>query len=445
VRSRGRTPQAGPTTWTRFALPGLLAVLFVGQGACGGNDEPIPDEVPTSSTAGPKGGRWRVARPRRLDGLTEEQRAEIERLESLGYAAGVHEATGLENVTRHDPERAFDGVNLYTSAHAAETRLIDMRGKVLHEWRYPFEKVWPRRALRNEFATYWRRTHLFENGDLLAIYDGLGLIKLDKDSNLIWASEVLAHHDLAVLEDGTIYVLTREARVVPEISPERRILEDFVSELGPEGEERRRISLIEAMNSPEFQGAWTRLRGVLKGHDVFHTNSLEVLDGRLAGRNPAFREGNFLLSMRQPNLVCIVDPEAGGVVWGRVGPHRRQHDPTALDNGRVLIFDNDGGGPQASRVLEMDPATWEVVWSYEGTEEEPFYSATCGLAQRLPNGNTLVTESDYGRAFEITGSGEVVWEFYNPHRTGEGGRYVATLMEMIRLPRGFPLDWARGR
>ena len=34
-------------------------------------------------------------------------------------------------------------------------------------------------------------------------------------------------------------------------------------------------------------------------------------------------------------------------------------------------------------------------------------------AQRLPNGNTLITESDAGRVFEVTEGGDIVWEFVN--------------------------------
>ena len=37
-----------------------------------------------------------------------------------------------------------------------------------------------------------------------------------------------------------------------------------------------------------------------------------------------------------------------------------------------------------------------------------------GNAQRLPNGNTLVCESSYGRFFEVTQEGEIVWEYVNP-------------------------------
>jgi hypothetical protein len=62
-------------------------------------------------------------------------------------------------------------------------------------------------------------------------------------------------------------------------------------------------------------------------------------------------------------------------------------------------------------------------------------------AEVLPNGNTLITESDNGRAFEVTREGEIVWEFLSPHRAGEDGEFVATLPEVIRLPKDFPLDW----
>jgi hypothetical protein len=52
----------------------------------------------------------------------------------------------------------------------------------------------------------------------------------------------------------------------------------------------------------------------------------------------------------------------------------------------------------------------------------------------LPNGNTLITESDRGRAFEITRSGRVVWEYYNPARAGERKELIATLFEVVRIP-----------
>jgi hypothetical protein len=37
-----------------------------------------------------------------------------------------------------------------------------------------------------------------------------------------------------------------------------------------------------------------------------------------------------------------------------------------------------------------------------------------GSAQRLPNGNTLITEASFGRFFEVTKEGEIVWDYVNP-------------------------------
>ena len=110
-----------------------------------------------------------------------------------------------------------------------------------------------------------------------------------------------------------------------------------------------------------------------------------------------------------------------------------------------MVFDNQGGSPEgdASVVRELDPATGEELWAYHGTAAQPFYSQTCGLAQRLENGNTLITESDYGRAFEVTREKDIVWEYYNPHRAGPNLEYIATLFELRRLRPDFQVDWAQ--
>ena len=72
-------------------------------------------------------------------------------------------------------------------------------------------------------------------------------------------------------------------------------------------------------------------------------------------------------------------------------------------------------------------------WSYKGTEDSFFYSSTSGYNQRLANGNTLITESNNGRGFEVNHEGEVVWEYISPYRVGEEGNLVATLFQMFRI------------
>jgi outer membrane protein assembly factor BamB len=172
--------------------------------------------------------------------------------------------------------------------------------------------------------------------------------------------------------------------------------------------------------------------------DILHTNTLEILDGRLAGRHPAFRRGNLLLSVLELDTVAVLDPRSGEIVWALSDLWRKQHQPTVVAGGRLLVFDNLGAGRERSRVLELDPFSREVVWRYGGDPATDLFSKTLGSCQRLPNGNTLITESENGRALEVSPEGELVWEFVSPHRAGERGELVAALFELERLPPDFP-------
>jgi len=137
----------------------------------------------------------------------------------------------------------------------------------------------------------------------------------------------------------------------------------------------------------------------------------------------------------------VLDLEKQEIVWAASDQWLKQHEPVLVPDGRMLIFDNKGGVEGRSRVLEFDPRTREVAWSYEGSAQEPFASATGGSVQRLPNGNTLITESDGGRALEVTPAREIVWEYYNPARAGEKNDLIANLSEMTRIDRAFVADW----
>lgn len=387
-------------------------------------------------------GRFRKFRTQRFDeDLSDEQREMIEQLEAIGYATGSQDAGAAMGVTRHDAERAFQGLNFYVSGHAAEARLIDMDGRELHLWSHDFWSTWPDYPIAQSHAmtAYWRRAHLYENGDILAVHEGLGLVKLDRDSNLLWAQPNRAHHDLHVTPEGDIWVLTREAHVVPWVHPETPTLEDFAVRLDADGKEQQRISLIDAFAGTGFERVIAEIED--SGGDVFHTNTLLVLDGR--AEHPAFAQGNLLTYMLTVGVIAVVDPATGKVVWARKGFPQNRHDPKILESGNLLIFENMRKKGESSRVLEFESVSKELVWEYAGSEAEPFYSATCGTAERLPGGTTLVTESDGGRAFEVTPSGEIVWEFVSPHRAGPKDEFVATLFDVVRLPSDFPVDWVR--
>jgi hypothetical protein len=396
---------------------------------------PAAPAVPVQvAAADPAQGKWRPARGVPPAAKPAEAPADVK---ALPYLQGYRPAQDRPVVIERDPKAVQDGLNLYVSGHAAEAVLMDAHGRILHRWRYPLRRLWPELAKEPamEKLEYWRRAYLYPNGDLLGIYEGLGLVKLDARSRVLWAHRGGTHHDLSVLADGTIYTLDREGKIIPRINPTEGVLEDFVTVLDPDGRVRRRISLLECFERSPYARL---LRRMPPSGDIFHTNTLEVLDGRFADRDPAFRKGNLLVSVLKLDTLAVVDPERRTVVWARTGGWRRQHQPTFLDDGHLLLFDNTGAGPGRSRVEELDPRTGKVVWQYGGTPGADLFSKTLGSCQRLPNGNTLITESENGRALEVTRDHRVVWEFYNPHRAGERGELVAVLFEMLRLPADFP-------
>lgn len=351
-------------------------------------------------------------------------------LEAIGYLSGSREAGEAVSVTLHDPSRTEPGLNLVTSGHGSEALLIDMEGNEVHRWARSFDEVWPNWAgPTNENMSFWRRVALLEDGGLIAIWEGVGMVRLDRDSNIVWARPNGAHHDLQVLPGGEILVLTRRVEQAEELDTEQPTLVDYVSRLRPDGLERQRVSLLFAYASSPF-AAHFRPRAE-RGGDSFHTNSLTQLDGRHGKRFP---EGSILLSMRHLDTVAVLDPSQRRITWSLQGDWRLQHDPSLLANGHLLLFDNGPPDRQASRILEIDPRTGAHVWVYQGTDDEPFWSATCGTAQRLPSGNTLITESDGGRAFEVTPEGEKVWEYHNPNRPADHPELVATLFEVLRVP-----------
>ncbi len=363
-----------------------------------------------------------------------------EQLESLSYTAASEPAPTHKNVTVYDPDLACNGLNLYPSWHAPEAILMDMNGRILHTWRYEMNRVWPNAVSSAEIdhPDFWRRVWPLPDGDLLAIYEGFGLIRLDRNSQLLWDYPGKCHHDLTVTPEGDIYVLTREAKIVPAIHPTELVVEDSVAVLDLDGRERWKLSILQCFLDSEYAALLDSLPK--RTGDIFHTNTLKVFDGSQANRSPFYRKGNLLISILHLDAIAILDPARKKAVWAKVGPWDAQHEPTLLADGRMLILDNLGNGGK-SRILEFDPFTGKIFWEYTGEETKPFYTMGCGSCRRLPNGNTLIAETDFGRAFELTPQKEIVWEFINPHRAGENGEMIAKIAEMIRLDDSYSITW----
>lgn len=344
----------------------------------------------------------------------------------------------VSGVVRSDPQAACDGYTFYAGP-GAEARLVDMAGKVVHSWRLPFRKAWPQpghmRADAQADAAFWRQAHLYPNGDVLALYEilgttpyGAGLVKLDRESNLLWKNSANFHHDVEVGPDGRIYGLTQEVDVseqpvpgFPRIRPP--LIHDYLSILTPDGTLEKKISLLRALVGTPYEGllaeafgqAKTRPPGRFGDGDVLHANDVDYIAESMSGSFQFGRGGDLLVSLRNLDAVAVLDPRLRRIVWAITGTWKMHHDPDVLPNGNLLIFDNQGLGAEqrASRVLEVDPVNGRVVWQFVGIGEDRLYSVYGSGQQRLPNGNVLILESMGGRILEVTRQGRVVWEYHH--------------------------------
>lgn len=359
-------------------------------------------------------------------------------------------------VVRHEPQQSFGGYTLFTSGHASGAQLIDMDGNVVHEWKLGFHEAWPdpphvAYPIPEPFIL-WARAHVFPNGDLLGIYvasddtpQGYGMVKLDRDSNVVWRYAERTHHDFDVAADGSIYALVSEFRdmsadpVSVPLHPayDGYMLDSYVVRLSAEGEELTRVSLLDALADSEHWRLLTQLDLVTgESWDPLHPNNVERVGEEFAEHHGFAEPDDLLISFRNIDLIVLLDLDEAEIVWATRGAWRHQHDPDPLPNGNIMLFDNRGhtGDGQPSRITEFDPRDGTVEWSYAGSQKEPFHSQIRGSQQLLPNGNVLVTDTETGRVLEVARTGEIVWEFRNPaQKTVDGQVYVGVVQGAVRL------------
>jgi hypothetical protein len=340
--------------------------------------------------------------------------------------------------------KAAPGYTLYASTLTTSASLVDLDGNVVWSWELPFHDAWPNpvhlRKTAKEENIFWRKAVMYPNGDLLVIYDGVGvtpgghgLARIDKDSRLLWKFSDAAHHDVQVDDAGNIYTLTygfRTERVEGYKVMEPPMLVDDVVILDPQGNEKKRINVVDAINNSSWRLAFYLVTPNAKG-DYFHTNSVHPISAEAARALDFAEAGDILISLRELSAIMIIDPETSLVKWVMRGPWVGQHDAEALANGNMLIFDNKGalsGEHGFSRIVEFNPVTNEIVWQYAGSPEAGLASRIRGAQQRLPNGNTLITQSARARLVEVTPDHEIVWDYRNPVRRSDEDNLAPVLM-----------------
>ncbi|MCD4654895.1 arylsulfotransferase family protein [bacterium] len=392
----------------------------------------IPEKQPITETLQNKPAQNLVlqaaSEPFQVDRETQNQ------LEALGYMGGYDQITDDSGIILHHPKKTCPGKNLVVSGHNAEVYLMNNNGKTIHKWVCPRNKAFPEtpRTLSDTKSRSFRRAYVLPDGSLLGIYNGTGMVRLSMDSTVIWTQNALCHHDLCLSPDkDIIYTFFQEKCFFAPVNATTEIMDENIAILDCKtGRLFRKISILNAFNKSVYA---PYLKKIPLSGDTLHANTIRYVHSDQEKLLPIYQEGHLLISLRNMDAIALINPGTARIHWAQTGMWSYQHEPTILDNGNILLFDNAGHHGR-SKVMEFNPLTQQIVWKYTGSFKAPLYSSTSGSCSRLPNGNTIIVESNRGRAIEVAPDGQIVWEFMNPDRWGPQHNLRATLFDLQRIP-----------
>jgi hypothetical protein len=354
-----------------------------------------------------------------------------------------------------------DGYILVNNANGDKAFLMDKNAQLIYD--FPLNDL----KIGND-------VFLMDNGQILANLEsddqkiGLGgqggiLQILDADGTVQWSYEYssdnyILHHDAEMLPNGNIIVQVWERKTVDEVQIAGSeltvdVFPDAIIEIDPTTD-----------NIVWEWHAWDHLIQDLdetkNNFGVISENPQKINLNYVLDKEGDIMHGNGIaydplkdiiyLSINFYSEIWVIDHSttteeastASGGNYGKGGDlvYRfgnpdaysntagerlffNNHFPNLLkghDLGKILVFSN-GGDLNQSTVYELKlPQIFDfkanqnnepqVVWSFTDPD---LFSAKVSGAVRLPNGNTMIAEGDFG-IWEVTEDGKVVWKFSSP-------------------------------
>jgi len=386
-------------------------------------------------------------------------------------------------ITYHDQEKSEEGVILVNDASSNRIYLMEKEESIiLKEWDLPS-------GIGNDGELLENGNLLVALTDPDPVYNfgGFGgrIAIITPEDEIVWDYEYsdsinLAHHDIEMLPNGNVLVLAWEKRTGAELiakgynGPYESIYAEKLLEINPannqiewewnvwdhliqdndaefenfgivaEHPERVNLNYIDPLKDGNYNG------------DIFHSNGLEYD----ADRDLIYLSVNYF------SEVWVIDhststEEAKGVTGGQYDRGGnlvyRFGNPSAYNNvGDRMFFHNHHPNlvPGSNSILvfsngieSMDPHSTvyelelpddfqlktqvnnelNVLWSFSHPD---LFSPKVSGAQRLSNGNTLITEGDSGY-WEVTDSGEIVWKFESEGFFWRGYHYSKTATNIL--------------
>ena len=370
-------------------------------------------------------------------------------------------ATGFDASTDFiNPDLVFDSYILVNDANSNRAFLIDKNANLLFEW-----------PLGNNIGNDVfllpdnRLLAILEADTPLITYGGKGgkIQFINRDGSIDWnfeysTEDYITHHDVELLPNGNVIALVWERMPVQEAIENgsvhnRDLYTEAIIEIDPKTDQ-----IVWEWHSwdhlvQDYDDTRENFGIISDNPQLINLNYVtEQKDGDIMHANGISYDENkdlIFISINFYHEVWVIDhstntleaashtggnyKKGGDLVYRFGNPSaynntmgerlfNNNHFPNLLDTGisgqrNMLIYVNKMDNSEQSIVYEFKlPNEYtlepnknnepEVVWSF--TDPELFAPKVSG-AVKLPNGNRLITEGDFG-FWEVTEDGEVVWK-----------------------------------
>lgn len=323
-------------------------------------------------------------------------------------ARSEHHPNGL---IHYNPQLSYRGYTLF-SADQTKALLIDMEGRVVHQWENALGITNPELLANGNLLMFAAPSREAEgqrglNGQAAACYE------MDWEGNVVWQyDDPWIHHDYQRLANGNTLMLKWQSMPKSLVKKVKggyhnkdddptHMLGDMVIEVTPAGEVVR-----EWKSWQHFDPNTETICPLDHRMEWSHGNSISLTP-----------KGDWLLSFRRISTIMEVNAKSGKVRWKwGDGTTSHQHDAKYSSDSTITIFDNGvhRKSMDYSRAIEIDAKSKEIVWEYADNPPFSFYTIMGGSVDVLPNGNVLICETSKGQFFEVTRDKKVVWEYINP-------------------------------
>lgn len=254
---------------------------------------------------------------------------------------------------------------------------------------------------------------LSPDGSLIFNTEDRSLIKIDKNSKVMWNLDGIFHHSQEFDAEGNIWassVMETNIPIVSRFFKEYR--DDALAQISSDGKLLKKLSISQILMDNGYRGLLFGIGPSEK--DPIHLNDIQPA----LSSGPYWQKGDLLVSIRNKSTVFLYRPSTNKILWLQTGPWLNQHDVDFIDDHRISIFGNNIIRNQNYDFIDGHNEVY--VYDFSNSELSTPYTQflnkakvktmTGGRSEILKNGDVYIEETDFGRMLRGN-SQQIIWQY----------------------------------